>query len=161
MKRICAALLCLAALFLAACGGEEEKAGKEHCYEALDSTGTVLYTVKDGGMIDVLDDLLGGFLEDMEPSGAAGDVVPLYTYVYCQEKALLAGEGPDKERDYEELMYVLVPAEGETLAIQVLPGVEALDWLAGAVGLESLTASVVTVSPETAETLRDPGQFAE
>lgn len=164
MKRLCAALLCLAALLLTACGGEEEQAEKDHYYEVLDSAGAVLYTVRDGELADTLDGLLGEPLEDTERAETAGGVEPLYTYVYCQEKTFLAGEDPDQERDYEELMHVLVPAEGETVVIQALPGVEGLDgldWLTVAVDLGDLLASAVTVSPETAEALRAPGRFAE
>lgn len=161
MKRICAALLCLTALLLTACGGENGQAEKDRYYEVLDSAGTVLYTVEDGGLADVLDGLLGEPLENMENSGAAEDVTPLYTYVYCQERTLLAGEDPDKERDHGELMRVLVPAEGETVVIQALPGAKAPDWLAEAVDLEDLLTSTAEVSPETAEALRSPERFAE
>lgn len=161
MKRICAALLCLTALLLTACGGENEQAEKDHYYEVLDSAGTVLYTVEDGGLADILDGLLGEPLENMEDSGDAEDVTPLYTYVYCQERTLLAGEDPDKERDHGELMRVLVPAEGETVVIQALPGVEAPDWLTEAVDLEDLLTSTAEVSPETAEALRSPERFVE
>lgn len=163
MKRICAALLCL--LFLTACGAGSQEETKDRRYEVLDGTGAVLYTIEDGELVDTLDSLLSEPLEDMEHSASTGDVEPLYTYVYCQEKTLLAGEDPDKERDYEELMRVLVPAEGETVVIQVLPDVEGLDelegldWLTDAVGLRDLLTSAVTVSPETAESLRSPARF--
>lgn len=163
MKRVFALLLCGAALLLTACGAREE-AEKDYYYEVLDSTGAALYTVKDGTLADTLDGLLGTSAEDMAASEAAEDIEPLYTYAYWQEETLLAGEDPDRERDYEELMRILVPAEGETVVIQVLPGVEdleGLNWLAETVDFDDLLTSVVTVSPETAETLRDPVRFAE
>lgn len=58
-------------------------------------------------------------------------------------------------------MRVLVPAEGETVVIQALPGVEAPDWLTEAVDLEDLLTSTAEVSPETAEALRSPERFVE
>lgn len=164
MKRICTVLLCLAALFLTACGAREEPE-KDHYYEILDSTGTVLHTVEDDKLTDTLGGLLGTPMEDMEQSGDAGDVEPLYTYAYWQEKTLLAGQDPDAERDYEELMHILVPAEGETLTIQVFPNandLEGLNWLiTETVDLEELLTSKVTVSLETAAALRAPEQFAK
>ena len=85
MKRIFALLLCGAALFLTACGAEEQEAEKNHYYEISDSSGTVLYTVTDGELLDTLDDLLGTPAEDMEHPGDTGDAEALYTYAYWQE----------------------------------------------------------------------------
>lgn len=65
------------------------------------------------------------------------------------------------------MIHVLVPTEGETAVIRVLSDIDkledlgGLDWLAEEGDLGSLLTSVVAVSPETAEILRDPGQFAE
>lgn len=167
MRRTFALLLCGVMLLLTACGGERQAAEKNHRYEVLDSTGAVLCTVTDGPLFDTLDDLLGTPAEDMEQDETAGDMEPLYTYVYCQEKTLLAGEDPDGERDYAELIQILVPAEGTTIAVQVLPDMDALDaadgldWLTEAVDLEALLTSAVTVPPETMETLRSPNQLEE
>lgn len=165
MKRIFALLLCGAALFLTACGAEEQEVEKNHYYEISDSSGTVLYTVTDGELLDTLDDLLGTPVEDMEHPGDTGAAEVLYTYAYWQEKTLLAGEDPDGEREYEELMRIQVPAEGETLVIQVFPDADALEglsWLTReTVDIEELLTSAVTVSPETAEALRAPEQFVK
>nr|WP_325297863.1 hypothetical protein [uncultured Dysosmobacter sp.] len=163
MKRLFALLLCGAALLLTACGAGKE-AEKDHYYEVLDSAGAVLYTVKDGELAETLDGLLGTSSEDMDAAGDAGDVEPLYTYAYWQERTLLAGEDPEAEREYQELIRVLVPAEGEELVIQVFPDTAALEGLnqltRDTVDIASLLSSVVTVSPETAEMLRDPGRYA-
>lgn len=163
MKRLFALLLCGAALLLTACGAGKE-AEKDHYYEVLDSAGAVLYTVKDGELAETLDGLLGTSSEDMDAAGDAGDVEPLYTYAYWQEMTLLAGEDPEAEREYQELIRVLVPAEGEELVIQVFPDTAALEGLnqltRDTVDIASLLSSVVTVSPETAEMLRDPGRYA-
>lgn len=163
MKRLFALLLCGAALLLTACGAGKE-AEKDHYYEVLDSAGAVLYTVKDGELAETLDSLLGTSSEDMDAAGDAGDVEPLYTYAYWQERTLLAGEDPEAEREYQELIRVLVPAEGEELVIQVFPDTAALEGLnqltRDTVDIASLLSSVVTVSPETAEMLRDPGRYA-
>lgn len=156
MKRMLAALLCLP--LLTACGGETGSE-KEHYYEVLDSTGAALYTVTDGRLMETLDGLLGTPAEEMEP---AEDMEPLYTYVYWQEKTLLAGEDPEAEREYEELIHILVPAKGETLLVQVFPGVDAQESLnqltKGTVDIGELLTSAVTVSPETADLLRTPEQ---
>lgn len=163
MKRLFALLLCGAALLLTACGAGKE-AEKDHYYEVLDSAGAVLYTVKDGELAETLDSLLGTSSEDMDAAGDAGDVEPLYTYAYWQERTLLAGKDPEAEREYQELIRVLVPAEGEELVIQVFPDTAALEGLnqltRDTVDIASLLSSVVTVSPETAEMLRDPGRYA-
>lgn len=163
MKRLFALLLCGAALLLTACGAGKE-AEKDHYYEVLDSAGAVLYTVKDGELAETLDGLLGTSSEDMDAAGDAGNVEPLYTYAYWQERTLLAGEDPEAEREYQELIRVLVPAEGEELVIQVFPDTAALEGLnqltRDTVDIASLLSSVVTVSPETAEMLRDPGRYA-
>lgn len=164
MRRIFVLLLCGAALLLTACGAGEE-AAKDHYYEVLDSTGAALFTVEDGELAETLDGLLGTPAEDMDTTGPAGDTEPLYTYAYWQEKTLLAGEAPDAEREYEELMRILVPAEGEEIVVQVFPDAAALEGLnqltKDTVDIESLLSAVVTVSPETAELLRNPGQLME
>lgn len=166
MKRMLALVLC-GVMLLTACGGERQEVEKDHLYQVLDSTGAVLCTVTDGPLFETLDDLLGMPAEDMEQAETAGDIEPLYTYVYCQEKTLLAGEDPDGERDYEELMQIFVPAEGNTIAVQVLPdmdelhAVDGLDWLTEAVNLGDLLTSAVTVPSETMEILRSPESLEE
>lgn len=163
MKRMLALLLCGAVLLLAACGAREEEAEKDHYYEISDHDGAVLYTVTDGEMLDLLDDLLGTPAEDMEHAGDTEDLEVMYTYSYWQEKTLLAGEDPETDREYEELMRIQVPAEGETLVIQVLPNADALEglnWLTReTVDIGELLTSTMTVSPETAEALRAPESF--
>ena len=160
-------LLCaLSLILLTGCGTKEagEAVEKDYYYEVLDSSGTALYTVGDGQLMDALDTLLGTPMEDTEPSGGAGDIEALYTYVYWQEKTLLAGEGPAQEREYEELLHTLVPAEGDTVVIQVLPGLEDLEgasWLTDTVDLEELLTSQTAVSPEVLEVLRNPARFVE
>ena len=155
-------MLCGTALLLTACGAQEDGAEKEHYYEVLDSTGAVLYTVEDGTLTEAFDGLLGTPAEDMELSEAGADIEPLYTYAYWQEKTLLAGEDPDGEREYEELMRVLVPAEGENLVIQVLPDVDTLEGLGGvaeALELDELLTFTVTAPEDTVKALRRAEYF--
>ncbi len=132
---------------------------KKHYYQVLDGDGALLYTVDRAEGVDALDDLLGnedGDWDDRFVPEAGGEIACIYCY--CQEETLPAGEDPEEERPYEELVRFKVYREEDLVTLQILGGLE--DLLPGT-GLQDLFTFTITVPAETAEALRDPAQFAE
>lgn len=161
-------ILCVLALtlLLTACGGEQaaadtaEEAVKDHYYQILDADGRELYTVTDETAVAEIDALIndtGG--ENAAHGGAEGE--PLYTYVYWQETTIRAGEDPDAEREYMEVFRTQVRADSNAVTTEVLS--DTLENVGDAISVEGLGGLLTfsaEVSQETADALRDPGQFA-
>ena len=129
---------------------------KEHRWKILDAGGKELFTVTDTEQVKVLDDILcrGDIWESLVENPSD----PAYTYVYSQEKTLLAGQDPDKERGYEDLLAFTVSASEDVVTLQILGGLEELSLLPGVEPEDVLTFSAA-VPAETAEALRNPRQF--
>ncbi|MDO4315349.1 MAG: hypothetical protein Q4C45_06180 [Oscillospiraceae bacterium] len=162
MKRAFALLLCGAALLLTACGAGEE-AAKDHYYEILNGTGNDSSIVDDAKLVKEIDGLLEGPLEAADDETSGGEPVePLWIYVCWQEKTLLAGQDPDAEREYEEILRVSVPDTGNELTIQVFPNVDEVDGLSGlaeALNLDGLLTFTVAAPEDTVEELRNAEYF--
>ena len=153
-------------LLLAACGGEQaaddaaREAGKDHYYQILDADGQELYTVADDTAVAEIDALIneaGG--ENAVHGSAEGE--PLYTYVYWQTATLHAGEDPDAEREYMEVFRTQVRSDSNAVTTEVLS--DTLEGVGDAINIEGLGGLLTfsaEVSQETADALRDPGQFA-
>lgn len=130
---------------------------KDHRWRVLDAEGKELFTVTDEETVEDLDGLLRG---DGWDRLAEAPSDPAYTYVYNQEKTLLAGRDPDEEREYEDLMTFTVSASEDVVTLTILddlvdlPASELID-------LSGVLIHSVAVPPETAEALRDPDQFSE
>lgn len=128
---------------------------KEHRWKVLDANGKEISTVTDKEKVKVkeLDDVLcrDDIWESLEES--SGD--PAYTYVYSQEKTLLAGQDPDAEREYEDLLAFTVSASEDVVTLRILGGLGELSLLPG-VELEDVLTFPVSVPADTAEALRNP-----
>ncbi len=135
----------------------EYDGAKAHRWRVLDAEGQELYTITAPEAVAALDEILNddGW-EQLEKDLAD----PACSYVYSQEKTLLAGQDPDTEREYEDLMVFTVSASEDALTMQILGGEEALSRIPG-VDWEDVLTFAVSVPPETAEALRTPEQFAE
>lgn len=131
---------------------------KEHCWKILDADGREISTVTDREKVKVLDDALCRNDIWESPEESPGD--PAYTYVYSQEKTLLAGQDPSKERGYEDLLTFTVSASEDVVTMRILGGLEDLSLLPG-VELGDILTFSASVPAETAEILRDPAQFTE
>lgn len=136
----------------------DEAAGeKDYYWKVLDAGDREIGIVTDEEQIKALDSLLsddgtwGRRPEEGDPGEAA------CSYVYCQEKTLLAGQDPDEEREYEELGRFTVSASKDVVTIQIL---EDLPSLLN-VDLGDFLTFTIDVPAETAEALRDPARFTE
>lgn len=129
---------------------------KEHRWKILDADGKEISTVTDKETVKVLDDALcrNDIWESLEEN--PGD--PVYTYVYSQEKTLLAWQDPDAEREYEDLLTFTVSASEDVVTLRILGGLEELSLLPG-VEMEDILTFSASVPSETAEALRNPSQF--
>lgn len=153
-------------LLLTACGGEQaaadtaEEAVKDHYYQILDADGRELYTVTDETAVAEIDALINDASgENAAHGGAEGEL--LYTYVYWQETTIRAGEDPDAEREYMEVFRTQVRADSNAVTTEVLS--DTLENVGDAISVEGLGGLLTfsaEVSQETADALRDPGQFA-
>ncbi len=138
---------------------DEDGVEKDHYWKILDLTDkdagapTEIGTVTDPEQVKAIDGLLSddGHQEDrLDPGDGA------YSYVYCQQETLKAGQDPG-DRAYEELVRFTVSAGKDAVTMVILenlPSVLNVD-------LGDLLTFTITVPAETAEALRDPGQFLE
>lgn len=126
---------------------------KKHRWKVLDANGKEISTVTDKEKVKELDDVLcrDDIWESLEES--SGD--PAYTYVYSQEKTLLAGQDPDAERECEDLLAFTVSASEDVVTLRILGGLGELSLLPG-VELEDVLTFPVSVPADTAEALRNP-----
>ena len=162
MKKKIMTMLMLLVLSLSACGGDTEADEKDRYYEILDANGETLYTIADDGSVAEIDNLINGVTsgEGTLADGEAPEA--LYTYVCWQETTLLAGEGPEQERDMIEILRLEVPESGNQVLLRVLK--EGTDVLAEAVpqlDLGDLLMFSYDVDADTLAALRDPAQIAE
>lgn len=134
---------------------DKDGAEKGHCWKILDVSDQEAGTVTDEEQIKALDDL---FSDDgnwerrhVEDPGA-----PAYSYVYCQQETLKAGQDPE-DREYEELIRFTVSAEEDVVTMVIL---EDLPSLLN-VDLGDFLTFTMAVPAQTAEALRDPGRFLE
>lgn len=133
----------------------EDSGEKDYYWKVLDGEGREAGSIMDKEQIKALDDLLSddGSWNRLEMEEDPGE--PSYSYVYCQEKTLLAGQDPEEEREYEELIRFTVSADKDLVTMRIL---EDLPSLAG-VDLGDYLTFTISVPAETAEALRDPSRF--
>lgn len=136
--------------------GEKFSGKKDHYWRVLDADGKELFTVTDAEMVKTLDDLLsdnGNERLEEDP----GD--PMYSYVFCQEKTLLAGQDPKEEREYEELVSFTVSASENVVTMRITGGLEDTFLLPG-MNLGDILTFSISAPSETVEALRNPEQFS-
>lgn len=134
---------------------DENGMEKDHYWKVLDENDNEAGTVTDPEQVKAIDDLLSD-------DGHQGDRLtedpgdPAYSYVYCQQETLKAGQ-KEEDRKYEELVRFTVSASEDAVTLVILEDLPSLlnvdpgDFL----------AFTIDVPAETAEALRDPGRFLE
>lgn len=139
---------------------DENGAEKDHYWKILDVSDeeaaiVEVGTVTDPEQVKAIDDLLSddGSQGD-RLTGDPGD--PAYSYVYCQQETLKAGQ-KEEDREYKELIRFTVSASEDTVTLVIL---EDLPSLLN-VDLGDLLTFTMAVPAETAEALRNPAQFLE
>lgn len=134
---------------------DENGMEKDHYWKVLDENDNEAGTVTDPEQVKAIDDLLSD-------DGHQGDRLaedpgdPAYSYVYCQQETLKAGQ-KEEDRKYEELVRFTVSASEDAVTLVIL---EDLPSLLN-VDLGDFLAFTIDVPAETAEALRDPGRFLE
>ncbi len=138
---------------------DENGVEKDHYWKILDVSDeeaaiVEVGTVTDPEQVRAIDDLLNddGQREDWRLTEDPGD--PAYSYVYCQQETLKAGQ-KEEDREYEELVRFTVSAEKDVVTMVIL---EDLPSLLN-VDLGDFLTFTITVPAETAEALRNPAQF--
>ena len=139
---------------------DENGAEKDHYWKILDVSDEEAAIVEVGAVTDeenikALDDLFSDDgtwgLRDVEDPGD-----PAYSYVYCQQETLKAGQAAE-DREYEELIRFTVSASEDVVTMVILadlPSVLNVD-------LGDVLTFTMAVPAETAEALRNPGQFLD
>lgn len=137
---------------------DENGVEKDHYWKILDVSDeeaaiVEVGTVTDPEQVRAIDDLLNddGHQEDWLTGDPGG---PAYSYVYCQQETLEAGQA-EEDREYEELVRFTVSAEKDVVTMVIL---EDLPSLLN-VDLGDFLTFTITVPAETAEALRNPAQF--
>lgn len=135
---------------------DENGAEKDHYWKILDPEDNEVGTLTEEEQTRLVDDLLNddghwGDRIDMEDPGD-----PAYSYIYCQQETLKAGQ-KEEDREYEELMRFTVSQSKDVVTMVILEDMPSLLN----VDLGDLLTFTVSVPAETAEALRNPGQFLE
>ena len=134
---------------------DENGVEKDHYWKILDAEDQEVGTVTDEEQVQALDD----FLSDDSNWGKRmttdpGD--PAYSYIYCQQETLKAGQDP-ADREYEELVRFTVSASEDVVTLVILEELPSLLH----VDLGDFLTFTIDVPAETAEALRDPSRFLE
>lgn len=130
---------------------DENGVEKGHYWKILDPEGGETGTVTDPEQIEALDALLSDDGLD-RLAGDPGD--PAYSYVYCQQETLKAGQ---EDRAYEELVRFTVSASEDAVTLVILEDLPSLLH----VDLGDLLTFTLKIPPETAEALRNPARFTQ
>lgn len=134
---------------------DENGVEKDHYWKVLDENGNEVGTVTDPEQVKAIDDLLSD-------DGHQGDRLaedpgdPAYSYVYCQQETLKAGQ-KEEDRKYEELVRFTVSASEDVVTLVILEDLPSLLH----VDLGDFLTFTIDVPAETAEALRDPSRFLE
>ena len=138
---------------------EDDWSAKSHYWQVLDAEGREVCLIKGEEAVQRVDDLVEDDMEWAEVSGVE-DAAPLYTYVFMQQKTLLAGQDPETEREYEEVLRFTVYEGTDVMSMTVLKSLgdslpsSVVDW-------EDILTIHAKPPAETAEALRDPAQFTQ
>lgn len=134
----------------------KEDGEKRHCWKILDltdpETGAEAGTVTNQEQVELLDDLLSDDENWVRLDGNPGDGA--YSYIYCQQETWKAGQA-EEDREYEELLRFTVSGSEDAVTMEILADLPSLL----SVDLGNLLTFTMSVPAETAEALRDPGQF--
>lgn len=139
---------------------DENGAEKDHYWKILDVSDEEAAIVEVGTVtapeqVKAIDDLLSD-------DGHQGDRLaedpgdPAYSYVYCQQETLKAGQ-KEEDREYEELVRFTVSASEDVVTMVILADLPSLLN----VDLGDVLTFTMAVPAEMAESLRNPGQFLE
>lgn len=136
-------------------GRDENGVEKDHYWKILDSEGSEIGTVTDPEQVKAVDALLSddGHQGD-RLSEDPGD--PAYSYVYCQQETLKAGQKAE-DRNYEELVRFTVSASEDVVTLVILEDLPSLLH----VDLGDFLTFTLTVPEETAEALRNPARLMD
>lgn len=132
---------------------DENGVEKDHYWKVLDEKDNEVGTVTDPEQVKAIDDLLND-------DGHQGDRLtedpgdPAYSYVYCQQETLKAGQ-KEENRKYEELVRFTVSASEDVVTLVILEDLPSLLH----VDLGDFLTFTIDVPKETAEALRDPSRF--
>lgn len=129
--------------------------GKDHYWKVLDAEDNELGTVTAPEQVEAIDGLLSDD-GDVEDRLAKDPGDPAYSYVYCQRETLKAGQ-KEEDREYQELVRFTVSQSKDVVTMAILEDMPSLLH----VDLGDLLTFTITVPAETAEALRDPGQFLD
>ena len=136
-------------------GRDENGVEKDHYWKVLDSEGSEIGTVTDPEQVKAIDALLN---DDGHPGDRLaedpGD--PAYSYVYCQQETLKAGQKAE-DRNYEELVRFTVSASEDVVTLVILEDLPSLLH----VDLGDFLTFTLTVPEETAEALRNPARLMD
>ena len=134
---------------------DENGVEKDHYWKILYSEGGEIGTVTDPEQVKAIDALLND-------DGHRGDRLaedpgdPAYSYVYCQQETLKAGQKAE-DRRYEELVRFTVSASEDVVTLVILEDLPSLLH----VDLGDFLTFTLNVPEETAEALRNPAQFTK
>lgn len=136
---------------------------KGHYWQVLDADGEEVCKIDGEEAVGMVDELTKGGGDWKQADSSPEDAKMLYTYVFMQQKTLLAGQDPDAEREYEEVMRFTVYEDSDVLTMVILDGME--DTLPASlselIDLEDILTVHAEAPVDTVEALRDPQQFTK